>query len=107
MAGNVSYQLINKTGSQLNLVATVQNPPNWVPAAPATIAAGGNPSLDTPEDQNPGTIVFGYYLGDPLTQFWVISNGTQVIQFAPSGHSIDVNVSGDSEDGFLVTLTYQ
>jgi hypothetical protein len=43
MPGTIYYQLINKTGSELDLVATVQNPTNWIPAAPATIAAGGKP----------------------------------------------------------------
>jgi hypothetical protein len=100
------YQIINKTGSELDLVATVQNPNNWVPAPPATIAAGGNPSFDS--NGNPGAIVFGYEIkGSSTEQFWVIANGNQVTQFAPSGHSIGVNVTGDSEDGWSVTLTYQ
>lgn len=112
MADAVSYQLINKTGSQLDLVATVQSPPKWLPAAPATIAAGAEPSLVSSADQEPGAIVFGYSIeGSSTDQFWVIGNmdgaNPQVAQFAPSGHSIDVSISGDSEDGFVVTLTYQ
>lgn|GEM_PF-2318772 len=114
MAGAVSYQLINKTGSQLNLVGTVQFPPNWLPAAPTTIAVGAEPliSNNTPDGQTGATIVFGYAIeGSALDQFWVVSNmdGTEprVGELAPSGHSIQVNTEGDSEDGFVVTLTYQ
>jgi len=114
MAGAVSYQLINKTGSQLNLVGTVQFPQNWLPAAPTTISAGAEPTItnNTPYGQAGVTIVFGYSIeGSSISQFWVVSNmdGTvpQVGELAPSGHSIQVNVQGNSEDGFLVTLTYQ
>jgi hypothetical protein len=115
MADAVSYQLINKTGSQLNLVGTAQFPSNWLPAAPTTIAAGAEPfiSNNTNDGQIGVTIVFGYVIeGSALDQFWVVSDmmsdsGPEVAQLAPSGHSIDVNVDGDSEDGFLVTLTYQ
>lgn len=108
MPGTVYYQLINKTGSELDLVATVQNPNNWIPAAPATIAAGGNPSLNPVEPQNPGSIVFGYEIkGSSTEQFWVIANAEVVTQFASPGHSIGVSVTGNSEDGWSVVLTYQ
>jgi hypothetical protein len=112
MPGTIYYQLINKTVSELDLVATVQNPTNWIPAAPATIAAGGNPSLNPFEPQDPGSIVFGYEMkGASTEQFWVIGSGggesPAVAAFAPSGHSLSVNVTGNSEDGFEVALTYQ
>jgi hypothetical protein len=109
MADAVSYQLINKTGSQLNLVGTGQFPNSWLPAAPSTIASGATSNLDNNTGNwVPNTIVFGYSIeGESLTQFWVMSNGTNVVQFAPSGHSINVNVSGDSEDGWVVALTFQ
>jgi len=113
MAGAVSYQLINNTGSQLNLVGTVQFPPNWLPAAPATIAAGAEPyiSNNTPDGRTGVTIVFGYVIdGSAFDQFWVVSDVMSdlpsVAQLSPDGHSIDVDVSGDSEDGYVVTLTY-
>jgi hypothetical protein len=114
MAGAVSYQLINNTGSQLNLVGTVQFPSDWLPAAPATISAGAESSISNnrPDGRSGATIVFGYAIeGSGLDQFWVVSNmdGTepQVGELAPSGHSIQVNIEGNSEDGFSVTLTYQ
>lgn len=114
MAGAVSYQLINKTGSQLNLVWTGQFPSNWLPAAPTTISAGADAyiSNNSPAGASGVSIVFGYSIeGSDVSQFWVVSNmdGTepQVGELAPSGHSIQVDVSGDSEDGFLVALTYQ
>ena len=109
MADAIGYQLINKTGSQLNLIATVQNPTNWLPAAPVTIAAGGDPSLNWGSaDGVSGAIVLGYSMeGASADQFWIIGNNLQVTQFAPSGHSIGVNVSGDSEDGWIVAVTYQ
>jgi len=114
MAGAVSYQLINNTGSQLNLVGTVQFPSDWLPAAPTTIAAGAEAyiSNNRPDGQTGATIVFGYAIeGSALDQFWVMSNTTSdeplVNELSPSGHSIQVNIEGDSEDGFVVTLTYQ
>ncbi|SRR6266545_3099129 len=114
MADALSYQLVNNTGSQLNLVGTVQFPPNWLPAAPATISAGGKPviSNNTGDGQIGATIVFGYVIeGSALDQFWVVSDmmsdtGPAVAELSPNGHSIDVDVSGDSEDGYVVTLTY-
>jgi|SRR6266498_1097088 len=115
MADALSYQLVNNTGSQLNLVGTVQFPPNWLPDAPTTISAGGKPliSNNTDDGQVGVTIVFGYVIeGSPLDQFWVVSDmmsdtGPVVAELSPDGHSIDVNVGGDSEDGYVVTLTYQ
>lgn len=114
MAGAVSYQLINKTGSQLNLVGTGQFPSNWLPAAPTTISAGAEPYItnNSPSGQSGVAIVFGYQIEEWAgQQFWVVSNmdGTvpQVGEIAPSGHSIQVDIAGDSEDGFLVSLTYQ
>ena len=109
MADAVSYQLINKTGSQLNLVGTSQLPNSWLPAAPTSIAIGGTANLDNNTgDWVPNTIVFGYSIeNESLTQFWVMSNTTNVVQIAPPGHSVAVNVGGDSEDGWLVTLTFQ
>ena len=114
MAGAVSYQLINKTGSQLNLVGTTQFPSNWLPPAPDTISAGAEPYItnNSPAGRAGVAIVFGYSIeGSEMSQFWVVSNmdGTepQVGELAPSGHSIQVDIAGDSEDGFLVTLTYQ
>lgn len=114
MAYAVSYQLINNTGSQLNLVGTDQYPSSWLPAAPTTIPAGGQPliSNNTSSGQIGVAIVFGYSIaGSSSTQFWVLSDvdnlGPHAAQLAPSGHSIKVDIQGDSEDGFLVTLTYQ
>jgi hypothetical protein len=114
MAYAVSYQLINNTGSQLNLVGTNQYPSSWLPAAPTTIAAGGKPliSNNSPSGQIGVTIVFGYSIaGSAVTQFWVLSTvddlGPHAVQIAPSSHSITVNIEGDSEDGWLVTLTYK
>ena len=113
MAGAVSYKLINKTGSQLNLVGTGQFPSNWLPSAPTTIAAGGEPYItnDSPYG-SVGAIVFGYQIDEWAgQQFWVVSNmdGTvpKVGDTAPSGHSIQVDIDGGSEDGWLVSLTYQ
>lgn len=114
MAGAVSYQLINKTGSQLNLVGTVQFPSGWLPAAPTTIEAGGEPfiSNNTSDGRVGVTIVFGYVIeGSAFDQFWVVSDVMsdlpQVAELSPDGHSIEVDVSGDSEDGYVVTLTYE
>ena len=113
MPGGFFYQLINKTGSQLNLVATSQNPTNWLlESAPTTIAAGAQPSIGSTVPADAGAIVFGYSIqGSSTVQFWVISSGggelPAVAQFAPSGHSIGVNITGDSEDGFSIVLTYQ
>ena len=114
MAYEVSYQLINTTGSQLNLVGTVQFPPNWIPAVPTTLPIGAQPIITNPTatGQVGVTIVFGYVIeGSALDQFWVVSyvttRGPEVGQLVPSGHSIDVNVTGDSEDGYVVALTYE
>ena len=114
MAYAVSYQLINNTGSQLNLIGTNQYPSGWLPAAPTTIPAGGKPLITNNQSsgQTGVTIVFGYSIeGSSSTQFWVLSNvddlGPHAAQLAPSGHSITANIEGDSEDGWLVTLTYK
>jgi hypothetical protein len=113
MPGAIAYQLVNKTGSQLKLVATVQNPTDWLDAAPTTIAAGAQPSFGSGQNAGPGTIVFGYSMdGSSTVQFWIISSWggsvlPSVVQFAPSGHSIAVNITGNSEDGYGTTLTYQ
>jgi hypothetical protein len=114
MADLVSYQLINNTGSQLNLVGTAQFPTNWIEPVPTTLPIGAQPTITNHTGQLGVTIVFGYSIeGSSSSQFWVVSNfddansGPQVGQLAPSGHSIQVDVEGDSEDGFSVTLTYQ
>ena len=114
MAGAVSYKLINKTGSQLNLVGTGQFPNNWLPAAPSSIAVGGEPYItnDSPSGASGFAIVFGYSIEQWMgQQFWVVSNTggevPQVAETAPSGHSVQVDIDGGSEDGWLVSLTYQ
>ena len=105
MADLVSYQLINNTGSQLNLVETF---PSTGPTMPATLPIGAQPVITNHTGE---LVAFGYQIDGYLAQFWVISNpnnsGPEVGQLAPSGHSIDVNVSGNSEDGYIVALTFQ
>ena len=113
MLDQITYQLINNTGSQLDLVGSVQFPSNWIPTVPTTIPIGGQPSITNNGGTMGVTIVFGYAIAGSTSQFWVVSNfddansGPQVGQLAPSGHSIQVDVGGDSEDGFSVTLTYE
>ncbi len=106
MAGLVSYQLINNTGSQLNLVGTF--PTTWSPTVPTTLPIGAQHDFT---NHTMELIVFGYQIEGYLAQFWIISNpnisGPEVGQLAPSGHSIQVDTEGDSEDGYVVTLTYQ
>ena len=56
MAGQVSYQLINNTGSQLNLVGTF--PTNWSgDTVPTTLAAGAQQGFT---NHTMDLIVFGY-----------------------------------------------
>lgn len=106
MAGEVSYQLVNNTGSQLNLVGTF--PTTWSGTVPTTLSAGAQQGFT---NHTMDLIVFGYSIEGYSAEFWIMSypnnSGPEVGQLAPTGNSIDVNVAGDSEDGYVVTLTYK
>ena len=105
MAGGVSYQLINDTGSHLNLVETF---PTTGLTMPTTLPIGAQSSVT---NQTGELIAFGYEIDGYTAQFWIISNpnssGPEVGQLSPGGHSIDANVSGNSEDGYVIALTFQ
>jgi len=102
MAGLVSYQLINNTGSQLNLVGTF--PTTWSPTVPTTLPIGAQHDFT---NHTMELIVFGYQVDGYLAQYWIMSNpnisGPEIGQLG----GIQVSTEGDSEDGYVVTITYQ
>ena len=103
MADLVSYQLINNTGSQLNLVGTF--PTNWSgDTVPTTLPVGAQQGFT---NHTMDLIVFGYEVEGYLAQYWVMSYPNNSGSEVGTLGNIKVDTEGDSEDGWVVTLTYQ
>lgn len=103
MVDLVSYTLINNTGSQLNLVGTF--PTDWSgDTVPTTLPVGAQQGFT---NHTMDLIVFGYEVVEFARQYWVMSYPNNWGSEVGTLGGIKVDTEGDSEDGWVVTLTYQ